>query len=115
YTINNFSAEEIQYKSSIAISVLEDYVLMVDVCNWVNKLINTSNSNKDAFWDVENKINGIKTLFLMGFIVREDHQEILERIAYDIAIDTLDGDKNDRALKIRVAMDAKLRELQEDL
>jgi len=114
YSINNFSAEEIQYKSAIAISVLEDYVLMVDVCNWVNKLINTSNSNKDAFWDVENKINGIQTLFLMDFIVREDHQEILERIAYDIAIDTLDGDKNDRALKIRVAIHAKLRELQED-
>lgn len=114
YSINNFSAEEIQYKSSIAISVLEDYVLMVDVCNWVNKLINTSNSNKDAFWDVENKINGIQTLFLMDFIVREDHQEILERIAYDIAIDTLDGDKNDRALKIRVAIHAKLREFQED-
>jgi hypothetical protein len=112
--INNLSAEEIQYKSSIAISVLEDYVLMVDVCNWVNKLINTSNSNKDAFWDVENKINGIQTLFLMDFIVREDHQEILERIAYDIAIDTLDGDKNDRALKIRVAIHAKLREFQED-
>ena len=50
----------------------------------------------------------------MGFIVREDHQEILERIAYDIAIDTLDGDKNDRALKIQVAIHAKLRELQED-
>ena len=114
YSINNFSAEEIQYKSSIAISVLEDYVLMVDVCNWVNKLINTSNSNKDAFWDVENKINGIQTLFLMGFIVREDHQEILERIAYDIAIDTFDGDKNDRSLKIQVAIHAKLRELQED-
>ena len=114
YSINNFSAEEIQYKSSIAISVLEDYVLMIDVCNWVNKLINTSNSNKDAFWDVENKINGIQTLFLMDFIVREDHQEILERIAYDIAIDTLDGDKNDRALKIRVAIHAKLREFQED-
>ena len=114
YSINNFSAEEIQYKSSIAISVLEDYVLMVDICNWVNKLINTSNSNKDAFWDVENKINGIQTLFLMGFIVREDHQEILERIAYDIAIDTFDGDKNDRSLKIQVAIHAKLRELQED-
>ena len=49
YSINNFSAEEIQYKSAIAISVLEDYVLMVDVCNWVNKLINTSNANKDTF------------------------------------------------------------------
>ena len=114
YFIDDFTAEELQYKSAIAISVLEDYVLMVDVCNWVNKLINTSNSNKDAFWDVENKINGIQTLFLMDFIVREDHQEILERIAYDIAIYTLDGDKNDRALKIRVAIHAKLLEFQED-
>ena len=114
YFIDDFTAEELQYKSAIAISVLEDYVLMVDVCNWVNKLINTSNANKDAFWDVENKINGIQTLFLMDFIVREDHQEILERIAYDIAIDTLDGDKNDRALKIRVAIHAKLPEFQED-
>jgi len=53
---------------------------MVDVCNWVNELINTSNSKKDAFWDVENKINGIKTLFFMGHIVREDHQEILNTL-----------------------------------
>ena len=65
YFIDDFTAEELQYKSAIAISVLEDYVLMVDVCNWVNKLINTSNANKDTFWDVENKINGIQTLFLM--------------------------------------------------
>lgn len=43
YFIDDFTAEELQYKSAIAISVLEDYVLMVDVCNWVNKLINTSN------------------------------------------------------------------------
>ena len=115
YSINNFSAEEIQYKSAIAISVLEDYVLMVDVCNWVNKLINTSNSNKDAFWDVENKINGIQTLFLMDFIVREDHQEILESIAYDIAMDTVGGNKSERALKIKAAFLEKLLILREDL
>ena len=115
YFIDDFTAEELQYKSAIAISVLEDYVLMVDVCNWVNKLINTSNANKDAFWDVENKINGIQTLFLMGLIVREDHQEVLEQIAYDIAMDTIDGDKNERALKIQVAFRAKIRELRNDL
>ena len=80
----------------------------------MNRLINNSNASKNGFWAVENKINGIKTIFLKGFIVREDHQEILERIAYDIAIDTLDGDKNDRALKIRVAIHAKLPEFQED-
>lgn len=115
YFIDDFTAEELQYKSAIAISVLEDYVLMVDVCNWVNKLINTSNANKDTFWDVENKINGIQTLFLMGLIVREDHQEVLEQIAYDIAMDTIDGDKNERALKIQVAFRAKIRELRNDL
>ena len=115
YFIDDFTAEELQYKTAIAISVLEDYVLMVDVCNWVNKLINTSNANKDAFWDVENKINGIQTLFLMGLIVREDHQEVLEQIAYDIAMDTIDGDKNERALKIQVAFRAKIRELRNDL
>ena len=101
YFIDDFTAEELQYKSAIAISVLEDYVLMVDVCNWVNKLINTSNANKDTFWDVKNKINGIQTLFLMGLIVREDYQEVLEQIAYDIAMDTIDGDKKERALKIQ--------------
>ena len=115
YFIDDFTAEELQYKSAIAISVLEDYVLMVDVCNWVNKLINTSNANKDAFWDVENKINGTQTRFLIGLIVREDHQEVLEQIAYDIAMDTIDGDKNERALKIQVAFRAKIRELRNDL
>ena len=115
YFIDDFTAEELQYKSAIAISVLEDYVLMVDVCNWVNKLINTSNANEDTFWDVENKINGIQTLFLIGLIVREDHQEVLEQIAYDIAMDTIDGDKNERALKIQVAFRAKIRELRNDL
>ena len=115
YFIDDFTAEELQYKSAIAISVLEDYVLMVDVCNWVNKLINTSNANKDTFWDVENKINGIQTLFLMGLIVREDHQEVLEQIAYDIAMDTIGVDKKERALKIQVAFRAKIRELRNDL
>ena len=43
----------------MAISILEDYVLMIDVCNWVNKPNNTSNERKDAFWGVEKKINGI--------------------------------------------------------
>ena len=115
YFIDDFTAEELQYKSAIAISVLEDYVLMVDVCNWVNKIINTSNANKDTFWDVKNKINGIQTLFLIRLIVREDHQEVLEQIAYDIAMDTIDGDKNERALKIQVAFRAKIRELRNDL
>ena len=115
YFIDDFTAEELQYKSAIAISVLEDYVLMVDVCNWVNKLINTSNANKDTFWDVENKVNGIQTLFLTGLIVREDHQEVLEQIAYDIAMDTIGVDKKERALKIQVAFRAKIRELKNDL
>ena len=95
YFIDDFTAEELQYKTAIAISVLEDYVLMVDVCNWVNKLINTSNANKDTFWDVKNKINGIQTLFLIRLIVREDHQEVLEQIAYDIAMDTIGVDKKE--------------------
>jgi len=51
----------------------------------------------------------------MGHIVREDHQEILERIAYDIAMDTIDVDKNERALKIQVALRAKFREFKTDL
>ena len=115
YFIDDFTAEELQYKTAIAISVLEDYVLMVDVCNWVNKLINTSNANKDTFWDVKNKINGIQTLFLIRLIVREDHQEVLEQIAYDIAMDTIGVDKKERALKIQVAFRAKIRELKNDL
>ena len=115
YFIDDFTAEELQYKTAIAISVLEDYVLMVDVCNWVNKLINTSNANKDTFWDVKNKINGIQTLFLIRLIVREDHQEVLEQIAYDIAMDTIGVDKKERALKIQVAFRAKIRELINDL
>ena len=115
YFIDDFSSEEIKYKATITISVLEDYVLMIDVCNWVNELINTSNTRKDTFWDVENKFNGIKTIFLLGSIVREDHQEILERVAYDIAMDTIDGNKNERALKIQVAMHAKFREFKNDL
>jgi hypothetical protein len=115
YFIDDLTAEELQYKTAIAISVLEDYVLMVDVCNWVNKLINTSNANKDTFWDVKNKINGIQTLFLIRLIVREDHQEVLEQIAYDIAMDTIGVDKKERALKIQVAFRAKIRELKNDL
>jgi len=115
YFIDDFTAEELQYKTAIAILVLEDYVLMVDVCNWVNKLINTSNANKDTFWDVKNKINGIQTLFLIRLIVREDHQEVLEQIAYDIAMDTIGVDKKERALKIQVAFRAKIRELKNDL
>ena len=115
YFIDDFSPEEMKYKSIIAISVLEDYVLMVDVCNWVNELINTSNSKKHAFWYVENKINRIKTLFLMGHIVREDHQEILESIAYDIAMDTVGGNKSERALKIKDTFLKKLSSLRADL
>tara|TARA_B110000046_G_C12609666_1_gene240259 strand:- start:130 stop:375 length:246 start_codon:yes stop_codon:yes gene_type:complete len=81
----------------------------------VNRLINNSNASKNGFWAVENKINGIKTIFLKGFIVREDHQEILERITYNIAIDTLDGVKNERALKIQIAFRPNIRELRNDL
>ena len=57
---------------------------MVDVCNWINKLINTLNTFKDNFWDVKNKINRIQTLFHIGGIECLDHQEILEDIAYFI-------------------------------
>ena len=51
----------------------------------------------------------------MGLIVREDHQEVLEQIAYDIAMNTIDGNKKERALKIQVAFRAKIRELRNDL
>ena len=89
YFIDDFTAEELQYKSAIVISVPEDYVLMVDVCKWFNKLINTSNTRKDAFWGVENKINGIQTLFHIVGISWVNHQEVLEDIAYTIAVNTL--------------------------
>ena len=115
YFIDNFTAEELQCKSAIVISVLEDYVLMVDVCNWVNKLINTSNANKDTFLGVENKINGIQTLFHIVGISRVDHQEDLEDVAYTIAVNKLDEDKNERALKIKAAFLEKLLILREEL
>ena len=99
----------------MAMLILEDYVLMIDVCNWVNKLINTSNARKDAFWSVENKINGIQILFHIGGIERLDHQEILEDIAYTIAINTIGGDKSERALKIKAALLEKLLSLRADL
>ncbi len=115
YFIDDFSSEEIKYKATIAISVLEDYVLMIDVCNQVNKLINISNAQKDAFWSVENEINGIQTLFHVYGIERLDHQEILEDSAYTIAVNTMGDDKNERALKIKAAFFEKLVSLKADL
>ena len=97
----------------MAISILEDYVLMIDVCNWVNKPINTSNEHKDAFFFFFNKINGIQTLFHIVGISRVDHQEVLEDISYNIAVNTLDEDK--RALKIKAAFLEKLLILREEL
>ena len=110
-----YSDDELKYRNDMAISILEDYVLMIDVCKWVNKLINTSNERKDAFWGVENKINGIQTLFHIVGISRVDHQEVLEDIAYTIAVNTLDEDKNERALKIKAAFLEKLLILREEL
>ena len=51
----------------------------------------------------------------MGHIVREDHQEILESIAYDIAMDTVGGNKSERALKIKDTFLEKLSSLRADL
>ena len=48
-----YSDPKLKHRNDMAMSILEDYVLMIDVCNWVNKLINTSNARKDAFWSVE--------------------------------------------------------------
>ena len=110
-----YSDPKLKHRNDTAMSILEDYVLMIDVCNWVNKLINTSNARKDAFWSVENKINGIQTLFHIGGIERLDHQEILEDIAYTIAINTIGGNKSERALKIKNTFLEKLSSLREDL
>ena len=115
YFIDDFTAEELQYKSAIVISVPEDYVLMVDVCKWFNKLINTSNTRKDAFWGVENKINGIQTLFHIVGISWVNHQEVLEDIAYTIAVNTFDEHKNERALKIKAVFLEKSLILREEL
>ena len=115
YYYKEYSDPELKHRNDMAMLILEDYVLMIDVCNWVNKLINTSNTRKDAFWGVENKINGIQTLFHIGGIVRADHQEILEDIAYSIAVNTIDEDKNERALKIKAAFLEKLLILRDDL
>ena len=61
------------------------------------------------------KSTEFKPFFLIRLIVREDHQEVLEQIAYDIAMDTIGVDKKERALKIQVAFRAKIRELKNDL
>tara|TARA_B110000093_G_scaffold72971_1_gene79311 strand:- start:242 stop:616 length:375 start_codon:yes stop_codon:yes gene_type:complete len=115
YHYKEFSDPELKHRNDMAMLILEDYVLMIDVCNWVNKLINTSNTRKDAFWGVENKINGIQTLFHIGGIVRVDHQQILEDIVYSIAVNAIDEDKNERALKIKAAFLEKLLILRDDL
>jgi len=110
-----YSDPELKHWNDMAMSILVDYVLMIDVCNWVNKLINTSNAHKDAFWSFENKINGIQILFHFGGIERLDHQEILEDIAYTIAVNTIGGNKSERALKIKDTFLKKLSSLRADL
>lgn len=73
YLINDFSQEELQFRSTLVVSILEDYDLMVDICQCVNYLINISCPHVDSFWETENHVKGIQTLFLVCGIVREDH------------------------------------------
>ena len=115
YYYKEYSDPELNDRNDMAMLILEDYVLMVDVCNRVNKLKYISNKCKDIFWGVENKINGIQTLFHIGGIVRVDHQETLEDIAYSISVNTIDEDKKERTLKIKAAFLEKLLILREDL
>jgi hypothetical protein len=64
YFIDDFSPEEMKYKSIIAISVLEDYVLMVDVCNWVNELITLPIQRKTLFGMLKIRLTELKRYFL---------------------------------------------------
>lgn len=80
YYYKEYSDPELKYRNDMAISILEHYVSMIDICSWMNKLINTSNTRKDVFWAVENKFNGNQTLLHIGRILRVDHQEASEAL-----------------------------------
>ena len=111
-SVDKLSTEEYQYWSDLVVSLLEDYLLMIDICHWVDKLINTANPDKHFFWDVENKINGIKTLFLLFEITNEDHQEALEDLVYKMSSETLNEDISERAIAIKDAFFKKIRLLR---
>ena len=67
--------------------------------------------DSDAFALLKNYLNKLEK----SFAQTEGKQEILEDIAYSIAVNTIDEDKNKRALKIKAAFLEKLLILRDDL
>ena len=77
YNWQTFNRKKLEVRRNIMLSIIEDQVTLYDMFWALNDFINFNNEDKDNTFKVEEKLNGLNQLFIVGMIVDEADQDHL--------------------------------------
>lgn len=84
YNWELFGAKKFRIRQSTALLIIEDHIRNYDMYWSLNDFINHDNASRDNIFKTEEKLNGIKAMFILGMITNEDHQEDLLEVAHEV-------------------------------
>ena len=88
YNWQTFNRKKLEVRRNIMLSIIEDQVTLYDMFWALNDFINFNNEDKDNTFKVEEKLNGLSKLFIVGMIHITDHQDHLFEVMHNTIHET---------------------------
>ena len=113
YNWELFSDKKLKIRKETAKQIIEDHITLYDMFWVTNDFVNHLNDDKDNIFKVEEKLNGLSKLFVLGMIDDLDHQDNLTNAANDI-IETTRGSHmsiKDRAKMVEMSLRQRILHL----
>ena len=88
YNWQTFNRKKLEVRRNIMLSIIEDQVTLYDMFWALNDFINFNNDDKDNTFKVEEKLNGLSKLFIVGMIHITDHQDHLFEVMHNTIHET---------------------------
>jgi len=113
YNWELFSDKKLKIRKEAAKQIIEDHIILYDMFWATNDFVNHLNDDKDNIFKVEEKLNGLSKLFVLGMIDDLDHQDNLTNTANDI-IETTRGSSmsiKDRAEMVEMSLRQRILHL----
>ena len=88
YNWQTFNRKKLEVRRNIMLSIIEDQVTLYDMFWALNDFINFNNEDKDNTFKVEEKLNGLSKLFIVGMIYITDHQDHLFEVMHNTIHET---------------------------
>ena len=113
YNWELFTDKKLKIRKEAAKQIIEDHIILYDMFWATNDFVNYLNDDKDNIFKVEEKLNGLSKLFVLGMIEDQDHQDNLTNTANDI-IETTRGSSmsiKDRAEMVEMSLRQRILHL----